>query len=85
MSQKKNVIDDKIIRSRILHYCRLKKIRYEILRPILKYNRSIIQQKNCFMILNLMILEGAEIGFDEYRQWRKELETLFENGFKLVL
>ena len=37
------------------------------------------------MILNLMILEGAEIGFDDYRQWRKELETLFDNGYKLVL
>ncbi len=85
MSQKKNIIDDKIIRSRILHYCRLTKIQYEILRPILKFNRSIINKKNCFMILNLMILEGAEIGFDDYRQWRKELETLFDNGYKLVL
>ena len=85
MSQKKNLIDDKIIRSRIINYCRLTKIQYEILRPILKFNRSIICKKNCFMILNLMILEGAEIGFDDYRQWRKELETLFENGYKLVL
>ena len=85
MSQKKNVIDDKIIKSRILHYCRIKKIRYENLKPILKFNRSMIGEKNCFMILNLMILEGAEIGFGEYRQWRRELETLFENGFRLVL
>lgn len=85
MSQKKIIIhEDKIIRARIIFFCRKKRIAYADLFPKLKFNRSAIDSQNCFIVLDLMMEVGAKISIGEYRKWTRELQFLFSQGLKLV-
>ena len=80
---KKMLHENQVIRTMIMKYCREKKVNYKNLKPKLKYHRSIIEESNCFIILDLMIDLGAQIGITEYRQWTKNLKSLFQADFKL--
>ncbi len=84
MKKKIIIHEDKIIRARIISYCRKSKITYADLLPKLKFHRSGIDSQNCFIILDLMNELGAKISISKYRKWSRELQFLFSEGLKLV-
>tara|TARA_B100000963_G_scaffold12863_1_gene9933 strand:+ start:304 stop:558 length:255 start_codon:yes stop_codon:yes gene_type:complete len=81
---KKILHENQVIRKMIIRLCRIKKIKYEKLKPELKFHRSVIDKNNCFIILDLMMKQGAEIDLTEYRKWKNYFFELFDSGFKLI-
>ena len=81
---KKILHENQVIRGMIIRYCKDKKIKYEKLKPHLKFHRSGIDKNNCFIILDLMMKQGAEIDLTEYRNWKNNLYKLFDAGFQLI-